>query len=164
MFFLKIFLTILIFSGLILTGQRAEGVKPLAPLEIELELGGIPQVGGEVPVLVKVRSMMDAPLVKIRCILPEGVEMVSGLDTWEGELTAGSLKEMTLTLKVSAPGRYLIRATATIEYPGGAKMGKGAALLIDLEKEAKEKVRPEKKGPPIRKGKDGQDIGDFPLD
>ena len=164
MFLVKILLATLVLSGFILTGKRAEGIKPLAPLEIELELGGIPEVGGEIPVLLKVRSLMDAPVVKVLCILPDGVELISGLDNWEGALTAGSLKEMTLTLKVSAPGRYLIRATATIEYPGGAKMGKGAALLIDLEKEAKEKVRPEKKGPPIRKGKDGQDIGDFPLD
>ena len=164
MFFLRILLTIFIFSGLILTGQRAEGVKPSAPLEIQLELGGIPQVGSEVPVLLKVRSMIDAPLLKIRCTLPEGVEMVSGLCEWEGELVEGSLKEMTFTLKVGERGRYLIRATATIEYPGGAKMSKGATLLIDLEEEAKGKIRPEKKGPPIRKGKDGQDIGDFPLD
>ncbi|MGH7272958.1 MAG: hypothetical protein ACREIQ_00670 [Nitrospiria bacterium] len=164
MFFVKIFLTILILSGFILTGQRAEGVKPLAPLEIELELGGIPQVGGEVPVLLKVRSLMDAPLVKILCILPDGVELISGPVSWEGELAAGSLKEMTLTLKMREAGRYLIRATSTIEYPGWARMGKAAALLIDLEKESKEKIRPEKKEPLIRKEKDGQDIGDFPLD
>jgi hypothetical protein len=164
MFYSKIFLTTLILSGFILAGQRAEGVKPLAPLEIELELGGIPQVGGEVPVFLKVRSMIDAPLVKVLCILPDGVELISGLDTWEGELTAGSPKEMTITLKMGEPGKYLIRATGTIEYPGWAKMGKTAALLIDLEKEEKEKIKPEEKGPLIRKEKDGQDIGDFPLD
>ncbi|HLB02586.1 MAG TPA: hypothetical protein VJM77_05585 [Nitrospiria bacterium] len=164
MFYSKIFLATLILSGFILAGQRAEGVKPLVPLEIELELGGIPQVGGGVPVLLKVRSMMDAPMVKVLCILPEGVELISGPDSWEGELMAGSSKEMTITLKMGEPGKYLIRATATIEYPGGARMGKTAALLIDLEKEEKEKIKPEEKGPLIRKEKDGQDIGDFPLD
>jgi hypothetical protein len=165
MVFLRVCLTITVFSVVFLTEQSAEGIKPMAPLEVTLELGGVPQVGGEVPVLLKVRSLFDAPLVKIRCMLPNGVEIVSGQDTWEGELTAGSLKEMTIILRVKESGQHVVRALATIEYPGGSKVGKGAALLIKLGTESEQKVRPDKKRPlTIRKGKDGQDIADFPLE
>jgi len=181
MLFLRIFLVMGALAGFIFMGQSAEAVKPLAPLEVNLELQGTPQVSGEVQVLVKVRVILDAPKVKIRCILPKGVTLVSGEDNWEGEMAAGSLKEMTLILKLDEPGQHLIRAIAAIEYPGGAKISKGGTLLIDLgsvsdsksgtqgiesdQAETKQKVKPDQKRRPlIRKGKDGQAIGEFPLD
>jgi hypothetical protein len=181
MIFLRIFLATVIFAGFVFKSQSAEGVKPLAPLVVNLELQGTPQVGSEVQVLVKVRAILDAPKVKIRCILPEGVTLISGEDNWEGEMAAGSLKEMLLILRPDEPGQHLIRAMATIEYPGGAKISKGETLSIDLgsasdsksntlgtesnQAEKKQKVKPDQKRRPlIRKGKDGQDIGEFPLD
>lgn len=164
MVFLRLFLSSLALIGLLMTAQPAVGVKPMAPLKVEIGLGAAPQVGGEFPVLLKVGSMMDAPLVKVQCILPEGVVVISGEDTWEGELKEGSVKEMTVILSVRKPGKYLIRAVVEIEYPGGSHIGREVTLLIDLEQKTIEKIKPGNQGPSIRKGKDGQDIGDFPLE
>jgi len=172
MFFSRIFLITVFLTGFFLAVQPAEAVKPMAPLEVSLELGGTPQVGGEVPVILRLRSMVDAPLVKIRCILPKGVERVSGQDTWEGEMVAGALKELTLMIKIKEPGQHILRATAMIEYAGGANIGQGTSLSIEVGVasepaigiESRQKAKPEKKEPTIRKGKDGQEIREFSLD
>jgi hypothetical protein len=170
MLFLRILTTTLFLTVFFLVVQSVEAVKPMAPLEITLELGGIPQVGRELPVFVKVVSMVDVPQARVGFTLPAGVEMVSEQGVWEGELATGSLKQITFNLRVKEPGRHVIRATATIEYPGGAKISKGAALLIDLGGESslgiesKQKTEPKRRTPTIRKGKDGQYIGEFPLD
>jgi hypothetical protein len=135
-----------------------------------MELGGAPQVGGDVPVSLRIRSFIEVASVKIQVTLPKGVELVSGQDAWEGELTAGSLKEMTFILKIKESGRYVVRARAMIQSQGGFKMAKGTSLVIDLGTdsslgvESKQKIKPKRKTPIIRKGKDGQDIGEFPLD
>ncbi len=170
MFFLRIFVTTLFLTGLFLAVQPAEATKPMAPLEMSLELGGTPQVGGEVPVVLKIRSFIEVPLVKIQLTLPNGIEMVSGQDTWEGELTAGSLKELTFVLKIKESGRHVVRAMVIVEYPSGSTVGKGAALLIDLETpstlgvESNQQGKPKKRVPVIRKGEDGQDDAEFTLE
>lgn len=181
MTFLRIFWIALIALGLVLMGSPSEAVKPLAPLEVELKLDGVPQIGGEVKVSIRVRSILDAPNIKIQCTLPAGVTLVTGEDNWQGEMAADTLKEMILLLKINEAGQHVIRVMATIEYPGGAKISKGEALLIDLgsesdggstvlgiesnQAESKQKAKPVlKKRPLIRKGKNGQDIGEFPLD
>lgn len=173
MFYSRIFLITVFLTGFSLAGQPAEAVKPMAPLEVSLELGGTPQVGGEVSVLVRVRSMVDAPWIRVRCILPKGVEMVSSQDTWEGELVAGSMKEVTFILKVKAPGQHLVRAMANIKSSEGFQMVRGASLLIDLSDEAigldqeQEKAKNKAKNKKrfiIRKGKDGRVITEIPTE
>ncbi len=170
MLFSRIFVITVFLTSFFLAVQPAEATKPMAPLEMSLELGGTPQVGGDVPVVLKVRSFIEVPLMKVQLTLPSGIEMVSGQDTWKEELVAGSVKEITFILKIKEAGRHVIRALATIEYPGGAKINKGAALLIDLGAEpslgieSKQKTEPTRKTPTIRKGKDGQDIGEFTLE
>ena len=163
-------LTVAILIGWTLVNPPAEAVKPMMPLQITLKLEGTPQVGGEVPVLLRIRSFIEASSVKIQWTLPEGVEMVSDQTTWEGELTAGLLKEMRLMLRVKEPGRHVVKAIATILYPDGTQMTKGASLVINsgtdsiLGIESQQKNTPKKRVPIIRKGEDGQNIGEIPLD
>jgi hypothetical protein len=161
---LRGFLILSSLLGFLFVGQPAEGIKPLTPITLEFEVAGIPEVGVDLPVRLKVRSMMDIPFVTIHCLLPDGVDMISGEDRWEGEMRAGLLKEMPFTLNVKQPGRHLIRATAVLGFPGGAQMQKNAVLLIDLDEEKREKTRFETQGPSIRKGADGQSTGEFSLE
>ena len=171
MTFLKAALvTVTILIGWTLVNPPAEAVKPMMPLQMTLQLEGTPQVGGEVPVLLRIRSFIEASSVKIQWTIPEGIEMVSDQITWEGELTAGLLKEMRFVLKIKAPGRHVVMAMTTIQYPDGLKMAKGTTLVIDLGTdsilgiESQQKDKPKKRVPIIRKGEDGQNIGEIPLD
>ncbi|GEM_PF-2637554 len=169
MLFLRTFVTTVFFIGFFLSVQPAEAVKPMAPLEMTLELGGTPQVGGEVTVFVKVLSMVDAPQVKVGFTLPAGVEMVSDQGTWEGELTAGSLKQITFNFRVKEPGRHVIRATAEIQFQDGLRVTKGARLLIDLEPKKslgiESKVQDkEKHESRVIKDKDGRDLKIFSFE
>ncbi len=169
MLFSRIFVITVFLTSFFLAVQPAEATKPMAPLEMSLELGGTPQVGGEVPVTLKIRSFIEVPLMKVQLTLPTGIEMVSGQGTWEGELTAGSLKELTFILKIKESGRHVVRAMATIQFQGGMKMAKGARLLIDLEPqsslgiESKLQSKEKKKSRTI-KGKDGRDLKIFSFE
>lgn len=169
MTFSRAVLIIFIVSAIFLMIQPAEAVKPMAPLEMTLELEGVPTVGGEVPVLLKIRSFIEVPLVKIQLTLPNDLEIASGQDTWEWEFTAGSLKEMRFILKVKRSGRHTVRAMAMIQHPDGFKMAKRTSLLIDLEPElslgieSRQEDKEEKKSRTI-KGKDGQDFRIFSFE
>jgi hypothetical protein len=119
-----------------------------------------------VPVVLKIRSFIEVPVVKVQLTLPNGIEMISSQDTWEGELTAGSLKELTFILKVKGSGRYVVGAMATLQFQGGMKMAKSARLLIDLEPQPSlgaESVLKAKEKRKFRtiKSKDGRDLKIF---
>jgi hypothetical protein len=169
MFFLRIFMATLILSGFFLAVQPVQAVKPMAPLEMSLELGGTPQVGGEVPVVLKVRSFIEIPQVKIQLTLPSGIEIVSGHDIWEGELPGGSLKELTFILKIKGSGRHVILAWVMTQFQDGLEIAKSARLLIDLEPptslgiESKQQDKEKKESRTI-KGKDGQDLKIFSFE
>ncbi len=156
-------------TSFFLAVQPAEATKPMAPLEMSLELGGTPQVGEEVPVTLKIRSFIEVPLMKVQLTLPKEIEIVSGQDTWEGELTAGSSKEFMFILKIKESGRHVVRAMATIQSQNGFKMAKGTSLLIDLEPqtslgiESKQQDKEKKKSRTI-KGKDGRDLKIFSFE
>jgi hypothetical protein len=156
--------------GWTLFNPIAEAVKPMVPLQMILKLEGTPQVGGEVPVVLRIRSFIEAPSVKIQWTLPSGIEMVSEGSSWEGELKAGLLKEMRVVLKISEPGRHAVMVMATLQYQNGTQMTRGTTLVIDSEADStlgiqsQQKIKPKKKTPVIRKGEDGQNIGEYPLD
>lgn len=158
-------LLVCLFLGV--AGSPTQAVKPMVPLKVDLELLGEPRLGVEIPVRLKVRSWTNASRVRIQCRLPEGVQMVSGQETWEGEMAAGEVKEITLILEVRKPGRYVLQAVASIESPDAAVINQPEVLMLDLrdarEKAEFEKQEKKKKRLIIRE-EDGRRIIEFPRD
>lgn len=149
---------IILFFCLGFWGASSQAEKPFIPLQVSLHLVDGPGSGGEATFQVEVKSFIDVPQARIRCHLPKSLQVVSGEEVWEGALVAGQAKKLMMRVRMREPGPHPIRATAIMEFAGGAKVQQHGVLVLDRDGEVKPKAKKRGKGPTVRKGEDGKFI------
>jgi hypothetical protein len=115
--------------------QHTSGIS--SPIELDLtlisanEFGG-EDSGGEVVVGVMIKPLIDSQDMHWFVKLPEGLSMISGPGTWEGQVEKGMEKTFELTFSVPDGKSYEIYSRAEAYMANGDVVTKGTGLRIDL--------------------------------
>ncbi len=104
--------------------------KPQAPIEVSLSAAPSAAHERVAEVTLHVRPLVDAPAIRVAFILPDGVAVMNGDETWEGALAQGESRDLRVSIKVPDREVYVILGSATIQYPDGARLGGSAAVTI----------------------------------
>lgn len=123
--------------------------KAKIPIDMEIYIDGVYQVGGELVITVTTRPLLPAPKIKIAINIPDGLELNSGEITWEGSMSRGEEKDIEVSVKVIKEGLFEVIGIASIEYPDGSRLVKSASGTVEVGKFQKPNL------PGIRK-KDGK--------
>ncbi len=113
-----------------------------SPIELDLALIGANQFGGEdsggeVIVDVSMKPLIDSRDIRWFVKVPEGLSLISGPGSWEGQVGKGEEKKFQLTFSVPDGGRYELYSRAEADMANGDVVTKGAGLQIDLGPEEK---------------------------
>lgn len=130
--------------------------KAKIPIELDIYIDGVYQVGGELVITVTTRPLLPAPKIKISINLPEGLELKAGDIDWEGSMSKGEEKDLEVSVKVIKEGFFEVMGVASIEYPDGSRLVKSASGTIEVGKF-------QKPNPPgiNKKDRKGQEIIEF---
>jgi hypothetical protein len=84
-----------------------------APVVLDLAVDGNHTVGGGIVATLAVMAKQSLERVHIQIVLPAGVQQTAGDAAWEGPMTAGEVRIVELSARLSAPGskRFLGRVT-----------------------------------------------------
>ncbi len=123
--------------GLIFTGLSPDKVFPAKakiPIDLDIYIDGVYQVGGELVITVTTKPLLPAPKIKIAINLPDGLELKSGEIAWEGSMSRGEEKDIEVSVKVIKEGIFEVIGIASIEYPDGSRLVKSASGTIEVGK------------------------------
>jgi hypothetical protein len=123
--------------------------KAKIPIDLDIYIDGVYQVGGELVITVTTRPLLPAPKIKISINLPEGLELKAGEIAWEGSMSGGEEKDIEVSVKVMKEGLFEVIGVVSIEYPDGLRLAKSVSSTVEVGKFQKPKP------PGIRK-KDGK--------
>jgi hypothetical protein len=140
-------------------GERAMAAKPSVPLEFGMTLEPSPQNQNEMVLTARATPMIDAPLVRLRVQLPEGIQITQGGKNWAGPLAKGEEKVIRIHLKVSDQTEHRIFGFASIEFPDGTKLSKSAMVTIEAQGTSKQKGHAE---PPVKKNRFNENVIELP--
>ncbi len=82
-----------------------------SPLTVELNLAQLPELGQESVLECTLSARFGMKGVSLTIDLPEGVDLVKGSKTWQGDMAAFQRLPLPLTVKVTSPGNKTITAT-----------------------------------------------------
>lgn len=114
----------------IFLAPASEAAKPQAPIEISLSASLAAGARRVAEVTLHVRPLVDAPKIRVAFILPDGVTILGGEDTWEGSLAKGESRDLRISIRVPDHEAYVVIGSATIQYPDGARLGGSAAVTV----------------------------------
>jgi hypothetical protein len=87
-------------------------------------------VGQTVTWHIEISSHRDAPSTQLQVILPDGVELVEGDATWQGDIKAGQDVSIDLMIRVNQPGDDTIDAYAFARTGPDSGFGNGKQVCI----------------------------------
>lgn len=102
------------FAGVLCTGciQQEEGsetaVTPEDYFRGDFAVTGEPILDQEVEVLFSVKPVLEAPNTSITLYLPEGIELVQGDSSWEGDIKKDELVQVRITVKPIQEGQWIM--------------------------------------------------------
>lgn len=146
-------------AGSVQSPGQEQDEKPSQPIELTVWIEkpiGDASAPGQVGLMVT--SKVDAPVMEVELILPEGMERVSGFDKWQGASAKGTPHAFLTSCCCCAAGHQEIIARATIRYPNGLTFTANDSVSCDhgdckpKPPEGVEKVAP-----------DGTHIREFPA-
>lgn len=146
-------------SSLLLMGFSPPEVIPTkakVPIDVEIYIDGIYQVGGELVITLTTRPLLPAPKIRIVIILPEGLELKAGETAWEGSMSKEEEKDLEISVRILKEGHMEVVGVASIEYPDGSRLVKSASGAIEVGK-YKKSIPPGVK----KRGRSGQEIIEF---
>ncbi|MFQ5455527.1 MAG: hypothetical protein ACE5EA_04885 [Nitrospirota bacterium] len=152
MIFLSFFSVIFFYYNI-----NAYSIKPSIPIDIELSMDGVPAVGGEVSLTLRVTPLIDAPDIKVLYHIPEGLDIVSGEKLWNGSMSKGEEIELRIRARIPDLKRYIVIGGAAIEFSDGSKLGDSKSILIDPGV----KEKPDVSATRLSKDKDGNPVIEY---
>ncbi|MBI2578077.1 MAG: hypothetical protein HYW26_00020 [Candidatus Aenigmarchaeota archaeon] len=105
------------------------GVKPSAPMYVNLSLTGTPSLNQPVELTFTVTPLTDAPNTLIQVMLPEGFSLISGNLSWNGDIAKNETIQIRSTVKAVEAGYWAIEAYAKSMRFG---FGKRSMLFINV--------------------------------
>ena len=103
---------LVIFASITCAGciQQEEGSETAVALEDyfrgDFVVTGEPLLNQEVEILFTVNPVLEAPNTSINFYLPDGIELVQGDLTWEGDIGKDEVVEITITVKPVQEGQW----------------------------------------------------------
>ena len=82
----------------------------------EIEIVGKPLLNQNFKLIHKMTSSIDVSDVKVKIILPENIELISGNLEWTGDIEKEQTIELESTLRVTKIGLYEIKSSLDITY------------------------------------------------
>ena len=148
----------LVFAILSLSLLPAETfpAKAKIPIDLDIYIDGVYQVGGELVITVTTRPLLPAPKIKISINLPEGLELKAGEISWEGSMSKGEERDIEVSVKILKEGLFDVIGVASIEYPDGSRLVKSTSGTIEVGQYKK----PEQPGI-VKKDRKGREIIEF---
>lgn len=145
-----------ILSFFLLSAADTFPAKVKIPIDLDIYIDGVYQVGGELVITVTTRPLLPAPKINIAINIPDGLELKAGEIAWEGSMSKGEERDLEVTVKILKEGLFEVISIVSIEYPDGSRLVKSASGRIEVGKFQKPKQ------PGIRKkDKKGQEIIEF---
>jgi len=80
--------------------------------------------------------LMDAPLLTLDLILPDGLVTTSGTEHWEGPVARGELKTLSLTIVVPDAAHYEVRGMATITFSDSTRFVRADSVIVSTSPSA----------------------------
>lgn len=151
-----IFILIFVALSITLSPIKTFPGKAKVPIDVEIYIDGLYQVGGDLVITLTTRPLLPAPKIKISIGLPEGLELKAGETAWEGSMSKGEEKDLEISVRILKEGHMEVVGVASIEYPDGARLVKSASGTIEVGQY-------QKSTPPGVKKRDrrGQEIIEF---
>jgi len=145
--------------------EADQAPKPQSPVEVKLSLQGTPSVGEIVRLTLEVKPLIEAPLIRIAFILPEGLEAISGEPSWAGTLAQGEMKTVEITARLTIEKQYIVQGMATLEQQPGRTYTAVDSLTINLQRQGGTVVGVDqvqaKSTPAVKKSRDNRDLIEF---
>lgn len=102
-----------------------------SPLSLEAEIYPAPLVGSEVILHIEMLAKgQDLPNTTLTVELPDGIELVDGETTWQGDLVSDNITSFNLIIKVREVGEWVIAAHAFSDLGNGNGFGNGRELYV----------------------------------
>ena len=106
--------------------------KPRSPLEVQASIFPEPLVGREVTLQIEMLAQgRELPNTLLTVELSEGIELVAGELTWQGDLPKDEVVPFNLTIKVREAGEWTIYAYAFSSLSPNLGFGGSKKLYID---------------------------------
>ena len=112
--------------------EPSKAEKPQPPIEVRLSFQGTPSHGVPLDVTMRVRSLIDAPLVTMKWVFPEGVESDGHPSPWTASMRSGDIQEFHAAIRLPDAKRYVIEGIATIQQGDGTRYAGVDSFVIDL--------------------------------
>lgn len=112
--------------------EHSKAAKPQPPVEVRLSFLGTPSPGTTLDVTMRVRSLIDAPLITMKWILPEGVASDGHPSLWTASMQSGEVRDFHASVRLPDAQRYVIEGIATIQQGDGTSYAGVDSLVIDL--------------------------------
>jgi len=90
----------------------ADENSPESPMKIELNLPDSPALNQTAVLSCVVTSIVDAPDTTVEILLPEGLILVDGNLTWQGDIQKNESTEILVTIQAIKTGEWMIEARA----------------------------------------------------
>jgi len=102
------------------------------PLQITLSLARTPQLGAEVDATLTIRTARAVPQVTATLMLPEGVTVISGETTWQGDLDAEQSVTLQSRLRFTTGGNLELSGHTRHEFENGDVWADLATIYLNL--------------------------------
>lgn len=135
------------------TAVVAAPPKATAPVALRAECLDAVRAGEPIRIRLSATPSTDAPLLRLRWILPPGVLVEGGGPAWSGAATAGKTVELLATIRLPDLGPRLLIGGATFERADGSRQVKAVTLELPSGSAAKATVLP-----PVTRNSQGQAI------
>ena len=111
-------------------------MKADMPLEVSLSMSALSEPAGTFTLTLSAMPLMNAPLLTLDLILPDGLVVTSGVAHWEGAVAHGELKTLSLTMVVPDAAHYEVRGMATIALSDGARFVQADSVIVSTSPSA----------------------------
>ena len=114
---------------LLLGGQPDAGAAKLRPT-VTAAFEGAPErvaLGAPIHLLLRLTALEDAPDTTVEVLVPDGMRVLGGAESWTGSMPRGGEVRLWLTVEVTGPGEYSLGARLTTRRDGALEVS-GAVL------------------------------------
>ncbi len=103
-----------------------------APIHVELSLAKTPELGDEVQAQFTISAVRAVVNTTATLSLPNGVSVIDGQTSWQGDLAPNQPIVLQATLRFDAPGRQEITGLARHEFDNGDVWADMAVIYLDI--------------------------------
>jgi hypothetical protein len=107
-------------------------LKPTAPVQVKLSIQESPSQTGLAHLTMQVTSLMNTPLIRIKYILPEHLEVIGGEPLWNGSMIKGEIRTLEITVLFKNEERYVVQGIATIQHNEDRIYSAEDSIIIDF--------------------------------